>query len=216
MKIGTLLSLEIKDREKGEIVRFRCKVAEKNEHYLFIDHPIEVKTNKSVFLPEGTHLIASYVGKDQSVYQFHTKIAAQIKMNVPVLAIHIPNKDKIKRIQRREYVRVETAVDVAIHSVELSFTTVTSDISGGGMAIIIPSNKLIEAEDEMDICLVLPLDSGDYQYVNALAEVVRVKEDKSSARIASMKFTKISKYARQGIIRYCFERQREARNKELL
>lgn len=216
MKIGTLLTLEIKQVKTNEVKRYRCKLVEKNEHYLFIDYPIEIRTNKTAYLPKGTHFSAEYIGKDQSVYAFHTEIVEKVKLNVPTLAIHFPGKDNLKRIQRREYVRIETAVDIAIHGSNHPFTTVTYDISGGGMSVIIPSGKIIEEQEKVNIWLVLQMYSGIYQYVTASTEVIRVKQSKDSANTASLKIVSITKPARQNIVQYCFEQQREARKKELL
>lgn len=215
MKIGTLLTLEIQQPETKEVKMFRCKIVEKNEQYLFIDLPIEIKTNKSTIILEGTHFSATYLEMDQSVYKFYSEIAEKVKLNVPTLAIHLPDKSNMKRIQRREYVRIETAVDVAIHGSHSPFTTVTSDISGGGMSVIIPAGMTVVEKEEADVWIVLQMDSGDYQYVSATVEVIRVKQDNTIAKTASLKFVSIAKLAQQSIIRYCFEKQREARNKEL-
>ncbi|SDQ54079.1 flagellar brake protein [Virgibacillus salinus] len=216
MKIGTLLNLELKQDQTGEVLKYRCKVVEKNEDYLYIDYPIEIKTNKTAFLHKGSRLSVEYVGKDQSVYKFHTEIIARVKLNVPALIIDFPRKDNIKRIQRREYVRIETAIDIAFHGSKDSFTTVTSDISGGGLSIIVPNGKTIVEKEEASVWIVLQMHSGEFQYVTALTEVIRVKESESTASIASLKFISVTKPVRQNIVRYCFEKQREARKKELL
>lgn len=216
LKIGTLLNLELKQIQTDEVKKYRCKIVEKNEDYLFIDYPIDIKTNKTAFLYKGTHLSAEYVGKDQSVYKFQTEIVAKVKLNVPTLAINFPNEDNIKRIQRREYVRIETAVDIAVHSSNDSFTTVTSDVSGGGMSIIIPNGNKMEEKEEVNVWIVLQMQSGEFQYVTALTEVIRIKESDNAANTASLKIIQVTKADQQNIIRYCFEKQREARKKELL
>lgn len=216
MNIGTLLTMETKQPKNKEKEKYRCKIIEKNENYLFIDYPIEVKSSKTGFFQKGTSFSASYVGKDQSVYSFHTKVVAKVKLNIPALAISFPDKNDIKKIQRREYVRIETAVDVAFHGTNEPFTTVTSDISGGGMSIIIPNGKNVTANETANVCVALQMHSGDYHYVNALAEVIRVNHDTSTVKTASLKFVSVNKHQQQHIIRYCFEKQREARKKELL
>lgn len=216
MKIGTLLTLEIQHPDINEYQKYRCKVVEKNDYYLFIDYPIESRTNKTSFLPKGTHCRATYVGKDKSVYSFKTKIVANVIKNIPTLAIHFPAVEDITRIQRREYVRVETAVDIAIHGPNDPFVTVTSDISGGGMCIILPNEAIVNENDTLNIWAVLHTQSEVNRYVNASAVVISVKESKNSVALASLKFTSIENHARQSIIQYCFEKQREARKKELL
>ncbi|MFB4166340.1 flagellar brake protein [Virgibacillus sp. JSM 102003] len=216
MKIGTLLNLELMQNQKNETKKYRCKIVEKNDDYLLIDYPIDIQTNKTAFLHKGTHLWAEYVGYDQSVYKFQTEIIAKVKLNVPTLAINFPDKDNIKRIQRREYVRIETAIDIAVHSSNESFTTVTSDVSGGGMSIIIPNGNKMYEREEVNVWLVLQMQSGEFQYIGALAEVIRIKESDNAANTASLKIIQVTKADRQNIVRYCFEKQRESRKKDLL
>lgn len=220
MKIGSFLTLEIKQVDKKRIEKFRCKIIEKNEYYLFIDYPINEHTKKTSFLPKGTYLTATYVGSDQSVYSFHSQIVAKVKFNIPALAISLPEKSKIIRIQRREHVRIETAIDISVHSSDnvtfTPFVSVTADISGGGVSIILPNKVTLSENAILDIWLVLPMQSKMYQYVYAQTEVIRLKSTAAGVNKASLKFVSIAPQARQQIIQYGFEKQLEARKKELL
>ncbi|SFA73474.1 c-di-GMP-binding flagellar brake protein YcgR, contains PilZNR and PilZ domains [Lentibacillus halodurans] len=214
MKIGTALTMEINNSETGEISKYRSSVIEKTAHHLLIDLPIDDKTNKTVFLPEGTHMKITYIGTDQTVYMFHTEIAARVKENIPALAITFPEKEAISTIQRRQFVRIDTAVDVAVHRAKDSFTTVTADISGGGISVILPESHPIDISERLDIWIVLQMHSGDFQYIHAIAEVIRVDDDNGVSK-ASLKFVSINESEQQLIIRYCFEKQLESRKKEL-
>ncbi|MEC5422445.1 flagellar brake domain-containing protein [Virgibacillus sp. C22-A2] len=216
MKIGTLLTLEFKKAQ--QTIKYRCKVIEKNEKYLFIDYPIDTETKKTAYLSKGTKLSATYIGNDQSIYNFRTEIVKKVKLVVPALAIPLPDDDKVQRIQRREFVRIDTAIDVAIHSATNSIApivTVTSDISGGGVSIIIPRGRTLEEGSKVTMWIVLHMHSGQYKYITAEAEVVLLKSINNTIQTASLKFTDITKQAQQTIIRYCFEKQRETRKKEL-
>ncbi|MEN1969137.1 flagellar brake domain-containing protein [Lentibacillus sp. N15] len=219
MKIGTLLRLEINDPKTATIKRYRCKVIEQNTHYLFVDYPIDEKTNKTVFLPKNQVLTVTFVSTNQSVYSFRSKIISKVKVNIPALALQIPEKQSIKRIQRREYVRIDTAIDVTVHSTDglfPPFQSVTNDVSGGGLSIVLPHTVLLIQGDELDIWFVLPMQSGDYHYIYAQAEVVRVQSAENTVSAMSIKFTSISKDFQQQIMHFCFEKQREARKKELI
>ncbi|WP_188453845.1 flagellar brake protein [Virgibacillus oceani] len=217
MKIGTILTLEV--RQLGNnIQKYRCKVIEKNENYLFIDYPVNEQTKKSAILPKETYFLATYIGNDQSVYSFRSHIVTKINLNIPALAISLPEKNKITRIQRRQFVRVDTAVDVSIHSTEKLFTpfaTVTADISGGGLSVILPNTAKLSVGSILDLWLVLPMQLKDYQYVFAQTEIIRINVSETSVSTASLKFVSITRQARQHIIQYCFEKQREARKKEM-
>ncbi|WP_404452863.1 PilZ domain-containing protein [Virgibacillus necropolis] len=218
MDIGTSLTLSVTDPQTGIDTKYRCKVIEKNEHYLFIDYPVNVKTKRTAILPKNTYIQTSYIESNQSVYSFNTKVIAKVNVNIPALAISIPRETDIKRIQRRSFVRIETAVDVSIHRakpVSESFATVTSDISGGGMSIILPVDHTLNENDNLDVWIVLQMQNGQYNYIYTQSTVVRVITDKGNIHTASIKFATISKQDQQVIIRYCFEKQRELRTKEL-
>ncbi|MUK87253.1 pilus assembly protein PilZ [Ornithinibacillus sp. L9] len=213
MKIGTILRLEENNKEK-----FRCKIIEKNERHLIIDYPINIKSKKTRVFKKDTILTASYVDEDNAVYRFKTVVKGKHKLNVPALSLQIPGQDEIERIQRREYVRIDTAVDLAVHSKNNTFapfTTVSSDISGGGLSFIIPRGVNLEETETVTLLIVLHMNSGEYQYIGVEGEIVRVINNPNAANIASLKYTSITKPSQQHIIRYCFEVQREQRQKEL-
>ncbi|WP_156289248.1 flagellar brake protein [Oceanobacillus salinisoli] len=218
MKIGTLINIETRDSHTEEVEKYRCKVIEKKNHYIIIDYPINVKDNKTSFLPVGTNITVTYMGRDQAVYQFESNIASKVKSNIPGLAIPYPDKKEIKRIQRREFVRIETSVDVAIHSLEHSFpafATVTTDISGGGLSILLKHEKMVAVGDKIKTVIVLPIEAHRFHYMIANGEIVFLKSLKNNVKTASLKFTDIDSQDQQMIMRYCFEKQREARQKEI-
>ncbi|TFJ93798.1 flagellar brake protein [Lentibacillus salicampi] len=214
MKIGTLLTLEAKNPETGETHKYRSQIIEKNAHYLLIDLPIHHETNKTAFFMKGTHFKMTYIGTDQAVYMFTAKLMKMVKGDIPSLAVQAPEKEAIRIIQRRAFVRIDTAVDVAVHYTNDSFTTVTSDISGGGMSIILPEPHELNVNERTDLWMVLRMQSEHYQYVHAATEVTRIVDD-NGIRKASMKYLSINQKDQQFIIRYCFEKQLEARRKEL-
>ncbi|MFA1820693.1 flagellar brake protein [Virgibacillus oceani] len=97
------------------------------------------------------------------------------------------------------------------------FTTVTNDLSGGGMSIIMLNGTGLDHVESKKavICMVLEMNNGDYHYCHIKAEFVHINEQRSGIQTASLKFTSITSNVQQQIIRYCYERQREARKKEL-
>ncbi|WP_042223575.1 flagellar brake protein [Oceanobacillus manasiensis] len=216
MKIGSVLTLELKKAGKKNET-FRCKIIEKSEHYLFIDYPIHENTKKTTFIPKGTALQASFMDEEQNLYGFKTEIVAKVKLTIPGLAIKLPGDD-LKRIQRREFVRVAASIDVAVHFKDGAFppiVTVSTDISGGGLSVIVPHGKKIVENEPLDLWLTLDMQSGEYFYINTKAELVFVKEQESLVRTASLKFINLLKEDQHKIIRFTFEKQRESRKKEL-
>jgi c-di-GMP-binding flagellar brake protein YcgR len=215
MKIGTVLQLLITQANKQN-KKYRCKIIDKNDKYLFIDYPVDVKTKKTAFFNKGTVFDVFFIGEDEVVYHFRSRLAAKVKLNIKALAMTLP--EELKRVQRRNFVRVDAAVDIAVHSPDQlfpPFTTVTNDISGGGVSILLPKHKKLKGK-LVELWMVLPLAGGQYVYPHTKAELVFDKEGENGITIAAFKYVNIDQKMQQSIIRYCFEKQREARRKQLL
>ncbi|MUV39761.1 uncharacterized protein JNUCC1_03645 [Lentibacillus sp. JNUCC-1] len=217
LPVGTPLSLVVLDGDEYAEETYRANVIDVRDQFIYIDYPIGEQTNKSAFLPIDAHVRISYVGKDKAVYTFATHIVSRVKLTIPALKLFQPDQTTIKKIQRRQYVRIDTAIDIAVERIEKgqeSFTTVTLDISGGGLSVITQNQTLIEGEN-VAVTMVLPFLSGEIIYSHAKARVVRIRMV-NKIKSASLGFTEISDKDRQTIIRYCFEKQRETRRKERL
>ncbi|MBN8234699.1 PilZ domain-containing protein [Halobacillus kuroshimensis] len=215
--IGTSVILEVQGGHSKDVPdKYRCRLVDIDQDQVYIDYPIHTETGKTGFFYEGTSFHASFVGEDDCVYWFKTEVLTRKIKNIPVIVLSFPGMNDLVRIQRRRYVRVDAAVDVAALSSDYSFTTVTSDISGGGMMFTRPPHHDIQQGDEMDFIIVLPMNAGDYFYIPTTGLVVRVVPATSSqtARI-SVEFTDIEEKDRQQIIRYCFEQQMKWRAKAL-
>lgn len=211
VEIGTPVTLELIHTNHDPQESFKSKIVDKKGNYLFLAYPVGEKTRKTGIFLEGTQFKLSFVGKDQSVYLFETSVIARKKLKIPVLVFYFPGDNEIIRIQRRKYVRIETAVDVAVHSNQSDvppFTTITMDISGGGAAIVLPESHQLKHQENMDLMLVFPMNSGDIRYIEAKGTVVRIFNHKGVERdIASIEFSTIPDNQRQTIIQFCFERQ---------
>lgn len=218
MEVGQKLSLLFKDMENNQIEEYRCKIIGIDHQYIFIDYPINNNTQRTKAFSNGTAFLATYIDKDENLYQFHTKIEKRVILTIPGLAIDLPEAEKLKQIQRREYVRIKTAIDIAIHSTDQSFipfTSVTNDISGGGISAIIPGNVILEKGQILSIWLVVHIKS-EIKYIQLQGEVIQISNFNSGLQTASIKFSTISDTMRQMIIQIVFEKQREARKKELI
>jgi c-di-GMP-binding flagellar brake protein YcgR len=216
MKIGSSITLEVTEA-KNKVQTYRCKVIEETQHYLVVDYPINIHNNRTTYIPVGTSVSISFID-NKAVYQFKSKIQSKINSKIPALVIPYPDKKEMQRIQRRNFVRVKTSVDIAIHSVKnefQAFTNVTSDISGGGLSFTIQEDKLLEVGDQINLYIVLPMASGDFQYLTLNGEIVYIKKLKNILHRASVKFNNITTKEQQLIVRYCFEKEREIRKKEM-
>ncbi len=218
VEIGKKLNILIKDQQNNQMAEYRCTIIGIDQDYLFIDYPINKDTQRTSFFPNGTILLATYMDKDKNLYQFQTKIQKRVTLTIPGLAIDKPEKEKLKQIQRREYVRIETAIDIAIHPIDQSFspfTTVTNDVSGGGVSVVIPPKIKLGKGQEILLSMVLHKKSK-VNYIHLQGEIIQIYHLKNDFQTASIKFISITDQTRQIIIQFVFEKQREARNKELI
>lgn len=214
IKIGDVLILELKYSDKFE--KYKCKLVEQKENQLYIDYPINTTTGKTAFLIDGTQLKCSFVANDGSVYLFESEILGRVKQNIPMLMLSYPGKEHLIKIQRRQYVRVETPVDIAIHPTNFEFkplVTVTDDISAGGASVIASNDTKLKGGMSITCWIVLPMQNGDYHYLKLNSKVVRVAPLDQTRSKVSIQFLDLNPNERQLLLRFCFDRQLMMRKK---
>ena len=210
LKLGTNLLLEPTFSSKAE--KYRCKVVDQDKHSIFINYPVDTSTNKSVILTDGTQLKVTFVDESKAVYAFPTEVLGRKLGQVPMMKLSIPNPTEILKIQRRNYVRIEHALDIAIEFEGEKFQFITEDLSAGGLAVILNKEVNFQAGDTVSILLPLAFNNGDMKYVFSDAKVVRIW-DKQDITIASLEFIDADDTDKQHIVRFCFERQLLLRKK---
>lgn len=212
LKIGTLLTLEPTYTERVE--KFRCRVVELKDNFVYIDYPINVETNKTAFLVDGAQFRASFTNEAKQSYIFNTEVVGRRGGNVPMMLLVCPPADEFIKVQRREYVRVETPVDIAVEHDGQFYQFVAEDISAGGTAIILKSTVDFADDTHVKLTVVLPFSNGEIRYVQTDARIVRVFE-RDEIRVATVQFTDTDDIDKQHIVRFCFERQLMIRKKEM-
>lgn len=212
LKIGTILLLEPSYTDRVE--RFRCKVVEKSDGVLYIDYPINTATRKTAFLMDGAQFRVTFNTESKDSYAFNTEVLGRKSANIPMIMLALPSSDEMIKIQRREYVRVETPVDIAVEYHDHFYQYIAEDISAGGVLLNLRSVAPFKDHDSVRLTIVLPFMNGDIHYVNTDAYVVRVFE-RDGRTFASVQFTDTDDIDKQYIVRFCFERQLQIRKKEL-
>lgn len=216
LTIGKNLLLELKHTDQTD--QYKCRLVERKGNTLFIDYPIHVKTNRTTFLVDGTQLKVSFV-EGNSVYLFETEILGRVREGIPMLKLIYPGDEYLMKIQRRQFVRIETAVDVAVHPMDhefVPFTTITEDISAGGSLVVL--NKQCDLKRGMKIrtVFVLPLQNGEYHYLKLMSEVIRlVKKQETGQTLFSLRFIDITPRQRQLLLHFSFDRQIAMKKKGL-
>lgn len=212
LKIGTILTLEPTYTERVE--EFRCRVVEQGENIIYIDYPVNVVTKKTSFLVDGAQFRVTFMTDEKQSFAFNTEVLGRKGGTVPMIILTCPSPEEFIKIQRREYVRVESKVDVSIEFDGQFTPLVTEDISAGGLAVILNRPVNFREDDKVKLTIVLPYSNGDIKYVQTSAIVARIFE-KDGIRIASIQFTDTDDLDKQHIVRFCFERQLLHRKKEL-
>lgn len=201
--------LEPIDNENDD--KYRCMLVDRKNNKLNIDYPTNVKLNRTAYLLTGMQMKATFIAEDGSVYLFETEIIGREKIDrLETIILSYPGKENLIKIQRREFVRVETSLDVAVHSLKHefdSFTTVTDDISAGGAAIILPEGCELKEKQDIKTYFVIPMQSGDYHYLEITSRVIRIIQSSKGRNKASLQFLDLTENEEQIIIRLCFERQ---------
>ncbi|SLL36902.1 Predicted glycosyltransferase [Mycobacteroides abscessus subsp. abscessus] len=220
ISIGDTFIIEpIHGKEKVE--QYKSRVLGVEEKSINIEYPIHMETNKLLFLMNGAQLRVNFVTSEGVAYLFHSEVIGRKKdNNVPVLILSLPEKDQMIKIQRRQFVRIETSIDMAIHPLEIEnpfkpFTTVSLDFSAGGAAVIVPKDIKLQEKNKIKVSLVLPLQNGEYNYLHLDAEIKNIINYNENSDKMSIEFLKVDPVDRQSMLRFSFDRQLSLKKKGL-
>lgn len=203
-KIGTILTLE--PTYTNTLENFRCKVVEEKENIILIDYPTNTVTNRTSFLKEGAQMLASFIEDAKAAYTFQTEVLGRVQGEIPMIMLSFPGIDQVIKIQRREFVRVDTPVDIAVEFEGDFSQFIAEDISAGGTALIINQPVSFKEGDMISLTISLPFSNNEIKYIQTKALVVRIWE-KDMIRVASIQFADTEDVDKQQIVRFCFDRQ---------
>lgn len=190
--------------------KYRSKIEELGVRIITVGVPVI----KGGFIPlrQGTNLdIAFY--DDLSFYSFASMIIDRIATPAPAIILEYP--DNIRRIQRRQYVRVPVVIPLEYRIVGKEALSKPQkghvmDLSGGGILF-----KTKENIEERSI-VVIKVNLGGNETELPASIIRSVKKDEQNHYSVSAEFQEINESTRDKIIRYVFEVQREMRKKGLI
>lgn len=148
-----------------------------------------------------------------AAYEISTRIIQRIAVPVAVLILDLP--DDIRRVQRRNFVRVPAFYPMTFRSVTRQGLSDSQkgdmiDLSGGGMRFLTAE----PVENGAILIANLTLPSGPIQ---TTARVCRIEKDSESNKYSvSVDFYQIPERDRDRIIRCVFDLQRNMRKKGLV
>ncbi|WP_409301414.1 flagellar brake protein [Peribacillus sp. SCS-155] len=214
IKVGHTLLLEAKYSAKPE--QYKAMVVEADHNNIFIDYPINTETGKIAFLLDGIQLKATYFDEEHAVYIFDTEVLGRVKAEIAMVQLALPPIETFVKIQRRQFVRVETPIDSAVHPIFNDFTpfrAITEDISAGGAALRIPLHIDLSNVSNLYIWFALSLKTGEIHYQRIKCKVIRISEHTDRFNKLSVQFLEMSEGDRQALIRVIFERQLDMKKK---
>lgn len=207
-KIGNQLILEQTIDKITE--EFSCVIMDYNENEVVVNHPIHATRNKFFNTVVKTEYKAKYVNEDGQLFLFDVTVAGRKVDQIPLIILGHEGVKNFVKIEQRKFLRVETKLDVAIHSVDGEFppfTTISKDISAGGAAIYTPKEIFLDKGMEIDCWFVLAMQSGQLQYMKLRSEIVMAREYNKKSSLIAVRFLHKKEQDQQVLVRYCFERQ---------
>lgn len=194
---------------------YKARVADISNDSFSIEIPVDERTGSLKLIPVGTPIKVWYISNDRGQISFDSKVVKLKKEQVPLLCLEYP--ENFHRVQRRDYLRVDTTVETSFKikdGINQKWNIVrTLDLSGGGMRILLPPSVELHHKNMIEGWIVLPFKNGTIHHVKYEGEIVRihVPNDRIAGKWVSIKFNKLNENMRATVVRFCYEKQVEAK-----
>lgn len=212
LKVGQELRVEVEGRNEG-----KTKIAAIHDDVVWIESPSETATLKTFFLHEEEALRVYFFKGEDQLFAFDTVVARRVSDAQLTLryAFALPKPEKIKRVQRREYLRVPEMINVTVLAEDgqafPAFETTSLDVSAGGMRIV-ANRAPIELDESLIVVFRIEDERGVPQTFRVKSRLVRVHEQAVKKEL-SLCFENLTPRDQETILRYCFRAQLEARKR---
>ncbi|WP_223066611.1 flagellar brake protein [Paenibacillus caui] len=200
--------------EKENKTEYKSRISDTEEEAFLIEVPMEIGHNRLKRLYIGDELSVYFIGESGTKNYFNTYVLGFTNDVVRQVRIRKPDPVSITQIQRRNFLRVPAELELAVCLKNGErFLVRTDDVGGGGVSFFSEGSHVIIEEEQLDCWLLVPYRNGSVEHVPFEAEVIRKKKLDNGKEQIMLKFIGITDYERQKLIRYCFERQLEFRNR---
>lgn len=209
-KINFTISSKIEiDAEDGV---YKSTIQDLAEDNIIINLP--VKEGKYLILHTG-ELVDVIYHNGNDIFKFTSRVIGRKIDNIMVIILGEPQN--IKKIQRRNFVRLEMLLDVNCAQISKDdnllennkykfFMATMIDISGGGMRIAYKENLKLN-----DIVMVtIPIESEE---ITLKSKVVRIDKDTKDINKYGLSFYDVEEKEREKIMKFIFEIMRKQRKK---
>ncbi|MGG3438249.1 cyclic di-GMP receptor DgrA [Bacillus subtilis] len=200
--------------EENELKKAKSKAVSIENNELLIAYPVDVVTGRTVILHNDMEVTVEFVGKDEVPYRFISRIIGKVKDKLQMICLEMPPREKMKRIQRRQYVRTDAVLDVQIQpGNEEEFRTLSYNISAGGIAVVLDDGLSFQSGESLRLIIRLPEEEHTHQ-IETEAVVKRIFNDpKSGKRKMTLEYSEIAAGDQQALLQYCIRRQLNKRRK---
>lgn len=215
-----MTEVNFKINNKVEIISYEeiytCDIQDVKDDYVAISIPI--KDSQYLPLRKNERIEVLYYDGN-CIYQFPSMVVSRNKSNIPLIWINKPQK--VKKIQRRKYVRVPVLIDVKFGLIDKNFklnkenlATVKFekgtllDLSGGGSKL---KTSLDLKRDDL-IVVILPIEE---MYILVKGEIKRVVKDEVGDKLCGISFVDLKMIEQDKIVKYVFAIMREQMKKGL-
>ncbi|GED12466.1 hypothetical protein AM501_07045 [Aneurinibacillus migulanus] len=213
--------------EGNEEKKYKAIVADSTNEHIMLTYPIDEQSGRTSLLLDGWTVYVSYNHSDGAQYEFLSVIVRKQRDNIPMLVLLKPAKDNIRRIQRRDYLRVPAKAKLEFswqtQDGEKAYSGFTVDISGGGIKFVCNARISFPEENMIECRLYLPEINAQNKKTNQelciplKAKIIRHPVPGGNGlQTVAVTYEEIAEFHREKIIRYCFSRQLEIRNKGVL
>lgn len=200
--------------EENELKKAKSKAVSIENNELLIAYPVDVVTGRTVILHNDMEVTVEFVGKDEVPYRFTSRIKGKVKDKLQMICLEVPPREKMKRIQRRQYVRTDAVLDVQIQpGNEEEIRTLSYNISAGGIAVVLDEGLSFQSGESLRLIIRLPEEEHTRQ-IETEAVVRRIFNDpKSGKRKMTLEYSEIAAGDQQALLQYCIRRQLNKRRK---
>ena len=214
-KMNQMLHYQIASSDEEEAtIEYKSRIADEQEDALLIEVPISEKSGRYKRLFLGDELSVFFISEDGIKSYFDSHVLGFKEDGVKLIKIRKPEPDRITKVQRRSFLRVQAELEIAVKmSNQVRFVCVTDDVGGGGISFICDRKWPLVPEQVLECWLLVPFKNGLIDHAFFRGEVVRVVELKSGKKQVMIKYVSINDSERQKVIRFCFEKQLEYRNR---
>lgn len=214
-KINDTVFIQIASADKSEAEKeYKSRIADVEEESFLMEVPIDTKSGRMKSLHMGDELSLYFVTGDGVKNYFNSYVLGLTRDIVTLVRIRKPDPESITKVQRRDFLRVNAELEIAVKlSDDTRFVARTEDVGGGGASFLCSNQYAISAGDLLYSWILVPYKNGSIDHVPFEGEVVRIKKLETGRMLVMVKIVSISDMERQKLIRYCFERQFDFRNR---